>query len=59
MGVPFPSGSPVPGGAAHINSEDESVDAREVDMLLRGIGVILGPMLIILWFSRMEMLGKS
>ena len=42
MGVPSPSGSLVPGGAAHRNSEDESVDAKEVDMLLREIGVILG-----------------
>ena len=42
IGVPPPSGSPVPGGAAHRNSEDKSVDAKEVDILLREIGEILG-----------------
>ena len=31
MGVPSRSGSLVLGGAAHRNSEDESVDAKEVD----------------------------
>jgi len=36
------SGLPVPGGAAHRNSEDGSVDVKEVDMLLSEIGVILG-----------------
>jgi len=37
------SGSQVPGGVAHRNSEDSSVDAREVDMLLSEseIGVLL------------------
>ena len=42
LGVLSPSGSPVLGGVTHRNSEDKSVDAREVDMLLREIGVILG-----------------
>ena len=42
IGVPAPSGTPVPGSAAHRNSEDESVDAKVVDILVREIGVILG-----------------
>ena len=36
------SGLPILGGAAHRNSEDGSVDAKVVDMLLSEIGVILG-----------------
>ena len=42
IGVPAPSGTPVPGSAAHRNSEDEGVDVKEVDMLLSEIGVMLG-----------------
>ena len=34
------SGSLVPGGAAHRNSEDGSADVREVDILLSEIAVI-------------------
>ena len=41
-GVPSRSSSLVPGGGAHRTGEDESADAKEVDMLLREIGVILG-----------------
>ncbi|PUU81810.1 hypothetical protein B9Z19DRAFT_1121712 [Tuber borchii] len=41
-GVSSHSGSPVPGGAAHKNSEDESVDIKDVDILLSEVVVILG-----------------
>ena len=41
MRGPPGSGSPVPGGVAHRNTEDASGDVREVDMLLSEIGVIL------------------
>lgn len=42
MGVPSRSGSLGPGGAVHRNNEDESVDVREIDLLLSEIGGILG-----------------
>ncbi|PUU81803.1 hypothetical protein B9Z19DRAFT_1163520 [Tuber borchii] len=46
MGDSTRSGSPVPGGAAHRNSEDERVDVRDVDILLSEIVVILGRWLL-------------